>query len=68
MLDLFSDVSLDACLISGGVSGCLPCAPLCYLASGGSKISKKHVLWPRLGGQRSQKQHVPGKQTRIYSI
>ena len=31
----------DACLISGCVSGCLPCAPLCYLASGGSKISKK---------------------------
>ena len=25
----------------GFISGCLPCAPLCYLASGGSKISTK---------------------------
>ena len=41
MLALFPDVFPDACLISGCVSGCLPCARLCYLASGGSKISKK---------------------------
>ncbi len=62
MLALFPDVLPDACLISGCVSGCLPCAPLCYLASGGSKISNKNtssglglgILPP--AGQRSQKQ------------
>ena len=51
----------DAFLISGCVSGCLPCAPLWNLASGGSKISNKNtfsglglgILPP--AGQRSQK-------------
>ena len=72
MLALFPDVFPDACLISRCVSGCLPCAPLCYLASGGSKISNKStfsglglgILPP--AGQRSQKKHIPGKKTRIY--
>ena len=41
MLPSFPDVFPDACLVSGCVSGCLPCAPLCYLASGGSEISKQ---------------------------
>ena len=31
---------LETC-VSGCVSGCLPWIPLCYLASGGSKISKQ---------------------------
>ena len=71
MLALFPDVFPDACLISGCVSGCLPCAPLCYLASGGSKISTKNVpgtktLGPPLGylasgGSKISKQNVPGE-------
>ena len=56
------------------VSGCLPWIPFWNLASGGSKISNKNtfsglglgILPP--AGQRSQQKHVPGKQTRIYSI
>ena len=65
MLAVFPDVFPDACLVSGCVSGCLPCAPLWNLA-GGSKISKKNVLWPRLGnlasgGSKISKKHVPGK-------
>ena len=66
------DVFPDACLISGCVSGCLPCAPVWNLASGGSKISNKNtfsglglgILPP--AGQRSQTKHVPGnKNTHI---
>ena len=72
MLALFPDVFPDACLISGCVSGCLPCAPLCYLASGGSKISNKNtfsglglgILPP--AGQRSQTKTRPGKTKHAY--
>ena len=60
--------------VSGCVSGCLLWIPFWNLASGGSKISNKNtfsgfrfaILPP--AGQRSQQKHVPGKQTRIYSI
>ena len=58
-------------LISGCISGCLPWIPLWNLASGGSKISEKNtfsgfrfaILPP--AGQRSQKKHVPEKNTHI---
>ena len=73
MLAVFPDAFPDACRVSGCVSGNNLWIPLCYIASGGSKISKKHVLWIPFcylasGGSKISKKTRPGKQTRIYCI
>ena len=41
MLAVFPDAFPDACRVSGCVSGNNLWIPLCYIASGGSKISEK---------------------------
>ena len=72
MLAVFPDAFPDACRVSGCDSGNNLWIPLCYIASGGS-LEKNTFSGFRFAilppaGQRSQKKHVPGKQTRIYSI
>ena len=50
MLAVFPDAFPDACRVSGCDSGNNRWIPLCYLASGGSKISNKtRLLWKTRG-------------------